>query len=99
MLNDDGMAACGFLRMFMTRKVVGSLWEVSRDSTKQMKMIAEQQNNFWKDFDKRYSSIKLVIDTFDWMNLTEWIWMKLNIQSVKTSNTNEYQNLSVHILF
>ena len=25
MLNDDGMAACGFLRMFMTRKVVGSL--------------------------------------------------------------------------
>ena len=48
MLNDEGMAACGFLGIFMTWKVVGSLSEVSRDSTKPTKMIAEQENNFWK---------------------------------------------------
>ena len=32
----------------MTRKVAGSLSEVSRDSTKPTKMIAEQENNFGK---------------------------------------------------
>ena len=41
-LNNDGMAACGFLGILMTRKVLGSLSEVSSDSTKLTKMIAEQ---------------------------------------------------------
>ena len=48
-LYDDGMAACGFLGISMTRKVLGSLSEVSRDATKPTKMIAELENNFWKD--------------------------------------------------
>ena len=48
-LNDDGIAACGFLGIFMIRKVLGSLQEVSRDSTKPTKMITEQENKFWKD--------------------------------------------------
>ena len=34
MLNNDGIAACGILGMFMTLKVLSSLSEVSRDSTK-----------------------------------------------------------------
>ena len=34
MLNDDGMAAYGYLRIFMIQKVLGSLSEVSRDSIK-----------------------------------------------------------------
>ena len=41
------------------------LSEVSRDSTKPTKMIAEQENNYWKDCGRRYSSIKLLKDTFD----------------------------------
>ena len=48
----------------MTRKMLGSLLELSRESTKPMKMIAEQENNFWKDCEKRYSFIKLLKDTF-----------------------------------
>ena len=59
MLNDDDMAACG-----LTRKVLCSLSGVSRDSTKQTKMIAQQENNFWKDCEKCYPSIKLLKDTF-----------------------------------
>ena len=55
MLNDDVMAACGFSEIFMTRKVQGS----------PMKMTAEQENNFWKDCGKRYSSIKLLKDIFE----------------------------------
>ena len=86
MLNDDGMAACGFFEIFMTRKVQGSLSEVSRESTKPMKMTAEQENNFWKDCGKRYSSIKLLKDIFEWMNLNE-IW---NIQSVNISIAKTY---------
>ena len=31
MLNDDGLAACCFLGIFMTQKLLGSLSEVSRD--------------------------------------------------------------------
>ena len=53
MLNDEGMAACGFLGIFITPKVLNSLSEVSSDSTKRMRMIAEQENNFWKDYEKR----------------------------------------------
>ena len=34
-------------------------------------MIAEQENNFLKDCEKRYSSIKLMKDAFEWMNLNE----------------------------
>ena len=49
-LNDDGMVACGFLGH---ENVLGSLSEVSRDSVKSTKRIAEQENNFWKDCKKR----------------------------------------------
>ena len=49
----------------MRLKMLGSLSEVSRDSTKPMKLIAEQENHFWKDCDKRYSSIKLLKDVFE----------------------------------
>ena len=45
-LNDDGLAVCGLLGIFLTRTELGSLSEVSRDATKPMKMIAEQENNF-----------------------------------------------------
>ena len=71
MLNDDGMAACGFIGICMTGKVQGSLSEGLRDSTKPIRMIAEQQNNFWKNCEKGYSSIKLLKDTFKLMNLNE----------------------------
>ena len=64
-LNDDNVAACDFLGISMTRKVLGSLSEVSRDSTKPMKMIAEQENNFWKDWKTLYSSVNLLKDTFE----------------------------------
>ena len=60
MLNDHGVAAYGFLGVFMTMKVLGSFSEVSRDSTKPTKMIAEQENNSWKDLQNCYSSIKLL---------------------------------------
>ena len=43
-LNDDGVAACGVLRIFMARKAVFSLSAVSRDSAKPTKVIAEQEN-------------------------------------------------------
>ena len=33
MLNNDGIDACGFLEIFMTRKVLSSFLEVPRDST------------------------------------------------------------------
>ena len=46
MLNDDCMATCGFLGIFMIRKVLGSLSEVLHDSTKPKETIAEQENNF-----------------------------------------------------
>ena len=51
----------------MTRKVLGSLSEVSRDTNKPilMRMLAEQENNCWKDCEKRFSSIKLLEDTFE----------------------------------
>ena len=64
-LNDDGMAACGISGIFMARKVLASLSEVSRNSTKPMKMIIEKKNNFWKGCEKRCSSIKLFMDTFE----------------------------------
>ena len=58
-LNDDGMAACGFLGIFMIdMEVLDTLSENSRDSTTEpTKMIAEQENKFWKDYEKRYSSV------------------------------------------
>ena len=67
MLNDVCMAACGLLGIFMTRKVLGSRSEYSREGTKPMKMIEEQETNFWKDCQKRYSSIKMLKDTFELM--------------------------------
>ena len=39
----------GFLGIFMSQKVLDSLSEASRDSAKPTKMIAEKENNFWKD--------------------------------------------------
>ena len=50
----------------MTGKVLGSLSEVSRDSTKPIKMIAVQGNDFWKDCKKHYSSTELLKDTFEY---------------------------------
>ena len=47
-MKDDGMAACGFLGVFMTQKVLGLLSEVSRDSTQPTRMIAEQENDVLK---------------------------------------------------
>ena len=72
----------------MIQKMLGSLSEVLRGSNKPTKIITEQKNNFWKDCEERYFSIKLLKYTFE-----------LNIQSVKTSNTEECKHLSVHILF
>ena len=71
MLNDVGMAACGFLGIFITQKVQGSLWEVSRDSIKPTKKIAVQENGFRKDCEKHYSTIKLLKDIFELKNLKE----------------------------
>ena len=48
-LNDDGMAAFGVLGIFMASKVIDSLSKDSRDLTKPTKMIADQENNFWKE--------------------------------------------------
>ena len=64
------MAACGLLGIFMTREVPGLLSEVSRDPTKPMKMMAEQENNSWT-YTNRYTSIKLFEDIFEWMNSNE----------------------------
>ena len=49
----------------MTRKVLGLHSEVSHDSTRPTKMTAEHENKFWEDFEKCYSSIKLLKDTFE----------------------------------
>ena len=38
----------------MTGKVLGSLSEISRDSTKPTEIVAEQENNFCKDCEKRF---------------------------------------------
>ena len=65
MLNVDGMATCGFLVVFMTRKVLGSLSEASRDLTKPTKVTGEQEGNFRKDCENRYSFIKLLKNTFE----------------------------------
>ena len=62
MLNDDGIAARDFLGILMTRKVLALLSEVSRNSTNRTKMIAEQENNFWKDCGKGCSSTKFLKD-------------------------------------
>ena len=40
------MAACDVLKIFMTQKVIDSPSEVSGDSTKPTKMIAEQKSIF-----------------------------------------------------
>ena len=45
--------------------------EVSRESTKQTKMIAEQESNFRKACDNRHHSTKLLKKTFKLMNLNE----------------------------
>ena len=49
----------------MTREMLGLLSEVTLDSIKPTKVIAEQENNFWKDCEKSYPSIKLLKDTFE----------------------------------
>ena len=59
------MGVCGFLGIFVTREVLSSLSEVSRDSVKLTKMIIERENNFWKDCETLYSFIKLLKDTLE----------------------------------
>ena len=59
------MAACGFLGIFMTRKVPGSFSEVLCDSTKATKFMTEQEKILWKDSEECYSSIKLFKVTFE----------------------------------
>ena len=39
--------------------------DVLRESTKQTKMIAEQESNFWKACDKRHYYTKLLKNTFE----------------------------------
>ena len=36
-----------------------------RKNTKLTKIFAEQESNFWIDFEERYSSTKLLKDTFE----------------------------------
>ena len=48
MLNDDSMAACRFLGIFMTRKVLGSLSEFSRESIKPTQMMQSRKIIFTK---------------------------------------------------
>ena len=48
LLSDDSIAAGGVLGIFMTRKVLGSLSDVSRDTAIPTKIIAEQENIFGK---------------------------------------------------
>ena len=45
-LNDDGIAARGLLGIFMTQKVLDSLRDVSRDSTKPMKIKQSRNITF-----------------------------------------------------
>ena len=59
------MAASGFLEIFMTRKGLGSLSEIPRNPTKPTKMVVEQENNFWKECERGYPSIKLMRDIFE----------------------------------
>ena len=54
MYDDNCMAACECLG-FMTQKVLSSLSEDSCDSAKPTKMIAQQENYFWKDHEKHFS--------------------------------------------
>ena len=84
----------GFLGMFMTRRVPGSLSEFSRDSTKPTKMIAGQENNFCKDCEKLYSPRKLLRDTFESITLNQ-------IKHSRRENLEcqEHQNLYAHILY
>ena len=60
-LNNDGMVACGFLRIKCARFTNRS----SRDSVKPTKRIAVRENKFWKNCEKRYLSTKLLKNTFD----------------------------------
>ena len=52
----------------MTREVLGSFSEVSREPNK---VDTEQENNFWKDCEKLYSSTKLLKDISERINLNE----------------------------
>ena len=56
--------------MFRNIQVLGSLPEVLCDSIRPTKMIAEQEIIFGKT-EKRYSSKKLLKDTFKLMNLNK----------------------------
>ena len=68
-LNDDGMAACGFSRNILDTKNAKFIFRSFTWLNQ-----ANENNNFWKDCEKRYSSIKLLKDTFEWMNEFEWNW-------------------------
>ena len=61
MMNGDGMAVCGFLGIFMTRKVPDSISNVSCDSTKPTKITSEQEIIFGKALK---NVIEVLKDTF-----------------------------------
>ena len=65
-VNDDAMAACGLLGIFMTQKVPGSLSEVSRNSTKPWNERDRRILGFGQTGkNKNFSSLKLFWDTFE----------------------------------
>ena len=59
-LNDDGMAVCGILVIFITQKLIGSFLEVSHDSSKPTKVIIEQESKFGNYFKKRLLSHEVI---------------------------------------
>ena len=60
-------------------------------------MIAEQENKFWKDCEKGYSSIQLMKKTFEWINLNE-IEHSKHFQNIECQKYAKVY-LHVHILF
>ena len=63
MLIDDDVAACAFSGIFITLKVLGLTLRKFGGLHQANEMIAEQENKFWKDCEKRDSSIKVLKDT------------------------------------
>ena len=57
-LNDDGMAACGFSGTFMTQKV--QKFCVTQTSQRKRCRAGKEQEKFWKYCKKRYSSDKVI---------------------------------------
>ena len=62
--DDDCMAACGCLGIY-DMKSAGFTFRSFMRLIQANKMIAQQENDFWEDCKKRYSSIKLLKHTFE----------------------------------